>query len=86
MAFPTCANATVKHSVKPRPRGRTWIESCSAAKARGKVAAISFSAAPSSQSGQSRISSSSSPPVDISSRMRDIFQARPTFITFAAGQ
>jgi hypothetical protein len=63
-----------------------WIESCSVANARWNVARSSFNAAPSSHNGQSRISISSSPPVDISSRTRDIFQARPTFNTFASGQ
>lgn len=78
--------ATRKHSVNPRPLGSTATDDCSVANARSNSPPNSVSAAFSSQTGQSRMSSSTRPPVDVSVAMRDMVRASPTFSTSRSGQ
>jgi len=85
-ASANAVNATVKHSVNPRPRGSTPNDSTADRNARGHLAANASNAARSYPIGESRINSRTSPPVATSSRIRDDFHNRPTFNTSTSGQ
>lgn len=80
-ASASCWVVTRKHSVKPRPRGSTWTLDCSEVNARGNRSRMAASASRSSTSARSRIRMMTSPPVDVSSRMRAMVRARPTLST-----
>lgn len=80
------SSLTLKHSVKPRPRGRMWVLSCSDVNARANRAAIAASAFFSSEASRFRSMRMTWPPVEQSERMRAMLWARPTFRTRSVGQ
>lgn len=72
--------------MNPRPPGKTAFDSGSELNARTYFVASSVRAAFSSQTGQSRISNSTRPPVDVRAAMRDIVTVCPTLRIRLSGQ